>query len=181
MCSLTASAQVYLGGEVGLWRNADDNHTNFTLKPEVGYNLSDKWALGIAVGFTHDYFGSGEFDGETLHKLKVNSFAIDPYARWTYAKFGPVSLFLDMGFGINASKAKSDFKGNEYDSDALVGWRIGVSPGLRVSLVKNLDFIAHAGFLGYREADNGFSPYGEQGFGFEVSGYDLNFGLLYNF
>ncbi len=181
VCSLTASAQVYLGGEVGFWRNSDDNHTNFTLKPQIGYELSNKWALGMSIGFTHDYYGSGEWDGETLHKVKINSFSIDPYARWSYAKFGPVKLFLDLGFGISAAKAKSSVKGYEYDDDALVSWRIGVSPGVSVGLAKNLDFVAHAGFLGYRESDHGYGPYGEHGFGFELSGYDLNFGLIYKF
>ena len=179
--SLTASAQVYVGGEVGLWRNNDANHTSFSLKPQVGYELSNKWAIGGSIGFTHDYYGTGKFDGETLHKLKVNSFAIDPYARWSYAKFGPVRLFLDLGFGISATKTKKKALDVKYDDDALVSWRIGVAPGLSVAVAKNLDFVAHAGFLGYRESDGGYSPYGEHGFGFEVSSYDLNFGLLYRF
>ena len=54
--SLTASAQVYVGGEVGLWRNNDANHTSFSLKPQVGYELSNKWAIGGSIGFTHDYY-----------------------------------------------------------------------------------------------------------------------------
>lgn len=53
--SLTASAQVYVGGEVGLWRNKDANHTNFTIKPDLGYKLSDKWDLGIGIGYEHNY------------------------------------------------------------------------------------------------------------------------------
>lgn len=178
--SLAANAQVYLGGEVGLWRNSDDNHTQFTIKPEIGYNLSDKWALGIGIGFSHDYVGD-KSDRHDIYNMKVNTFAIDPYARWSYAKFGPVRLFLDMGFGLAASKTKYEIGDRDTDDDALVSWRIGVSPGLAVRLCKNLDFIAHAGFLGYRESDGSFGPYGEQGFGFELSGYDLNFGVVYNF
>lgn len=27
LATVAASAQVYVGGEVGLWRNTDDNHT----------------------------------------------------------------------------------------------------------------------------------------------------------
>ena len=40
--TLTASAQVYVGGEVGFWRNWADgaNETTFKVLPEVGYNLS---------------------------------------------------------------------------------------------------------------------------------------------
>ncbi len=35
--SLTASAQVYVGGEVGAWRNSDANTTTVSIQPEVGY------------------------------------------------------------------------------------------------------------------------------------------------
>ena len=166
--SLTASAQAYVGGEVGFWRNADDNHTSLTIHPEVGYQLSSKWDLGFGFGYSHDY-NKG---------FKTNSVQIDPYARWSYAKLGPVSLFLEMGFGVNAYKAK--FK-DEAPSDALIGWRIGVQPGVKVSLCKNLDFIVHVGFLGYRNSEDEHCSYGEDGFGFNLSGNNLNFGLIYNF
>lgn len=66
----------------------------------------------------------------------MNTFSVDPYARWSYAKFGPVRLFLDMGFGVAASKYKGEVAGHEVDSDALVAWRIGVAPGIAVSLCK---------------------------------------------
>lgn len=166
--SLAASAQVYVGGEVGFWRNADDNHTTFSLNPEVGYQLSDKWDLGIGIGFAHDY-NSG---------LKQNTFQVDPYARWSFVKFGPASLFLDMGFGVCTYKSKVE---DGPSSDAQVGWRVGVQPGVKVAVCKNLDFIAHTGFLGYQEADNGKCAYGEDGFGFKLNGNNLTFGLVYKF
>ena len=55
LISLTASAQVYVGGGVSAWRNSDANHTQFTLEPEVGYTLSETWDMGIGIGFAHDY------------------------------------------------------------------------------------------------------------------------------
>ena len=166
--SLTASAQAYVGGEVGFWRNSDDNHTSFTLHPEIGYQLSPKWDLGLGFSYSHDY----------LKGYKVNGIQVDPYARWSYAKFGPVSLFLEMGFGVNTYKTK--FRDGDA-SDAQVGWRVGVQPGVKVGLCKNIDFIAHVGFLGYRESDDNRCSYGEDGFGFNLSGNNLNFGLVYKF
>ncbi len=168
--ALTASAQVYVGGEIGAWRNTDANKTTFAIQPEVGYQLSDKWDLGIGIGYAHAY----------QNKIAVNSFEVDPYARWSFVKFGPVSLFLDMGFGINTYKAKVK---DGPSGDSNTAWRVGVAPGLRVNLTKHIDFIAHMGFLGYRDADDSYveSPYGENGFGFNVSGNDLTFGINYNF
>ncbi len=169
--ALTASAQVYVGGEVGAWRNPDANTTTFAIKPEVGYQLSDKWDLGIGIGYGYGY-NSG---------TSVNEFQVDPYARWSFAKFGPVSLFLQMGFGISTYKVKPE---NGPSGDANTAWRVGVAPGLRVNLAKNIDFVAHVGFLGYRDSDDSYAatlPYGQDGFGFFVSGNDLTFGINYNF
>lgn len=185
--SLTAGAQVYLGGEVGLWRNSDDNHTAFKLKPEIGYNLSDKWALGIGIGYNHDYVGTGDVElpgFDASGSVKVNGFSVTPYARYSFAKFGPVSLFLDGGFGINTYKVKVTGEVGDHSasktSDAQTGWQIGIQPGVKVNLAKNIDFIARVGFLGYRDADDQYCQFGENGFGFDLSN-NLSFGLFYNF
>lgn len=183
VCSLAASAQAYVGGQVGLWRNTDANHTSFNLAPELGYKLSNQWDLGLSIGFAHDY-NKG---------LKLNGFEVDPYVRYTVAKAGPVSFFLDGGFGFATAKAK---KGDR-KSDSYNMWQIGIKPGVKVSLSKKVDFIASMGFLGYRDNDDVKVPgidaiddifedaspsvYGEKGFGFDFSTSNLKFGLIYNF
>lgn len=183
VCSLAANAQVYVGGQVGLWRNTDANHTSFNLAPELGYKLSNQWDLGLSIGFAHDY-NKG---------LKLNGFEVDPYVRYTVAKAGPVSFFLDGGFGFATAKAK---KGDR-KSDSYNMWQIGIKPGVKVSLSKKVDFIASMGFLGYRDNDDvkvtgidaiddifedaSPSVYGEKGFGFDFSTSNLKFGLIYNF
>ena len=183
VCSLAASAQVYVGGQVGLWRNTDDNHTSFNLAPELGYKLSDQWDLGLSIGFAHEYYKG----------VKLNGFEVDPYVRYTVAKAGPVSFFLDGGFGFATAKAKR----GDVESDSFNQWQIGIKPGVKVSLSKKVDFIASMGFLGYRDNDDvkvtGIgdlddfvedaipSVYGEKGFGFDFKTSDLNFGLIYNF
>lgn len=183
ICSLAASAQVYVGGQVGLWRNTDANHTSFNLAPELGYKLSNQWELGLSIGFAHNYY-----DG-----TKVNGFEVDPYVRYTVAKAGPVSFFLDGGFGFATAKAKR----GDWKSDSFNQWQIGIKPGVKVSLSKKVDFIASMGFLGYRDNDDvkvtGIgdlddfvedaipSVYGEKGFGFDFKTSNLKFGLIYNF
>lgn len=183
VCSLAASAQAYVGGQVGFLRNTDANHTSFNLAPELGYKLSNQWDLGLSIGFAHDY-NKG---------LKLNGFEVDPYVRYTVAKAGPVSFFIDGGFGFATAKAKYRDK----KSDSFNQWQIGIKPGVKVSLSKKVDFIASMGFLGYRDNDDvkvtGIgdlddfvedaipSVYGEKGFGFDFKTSDLNFGLIYNF
>lgn len=164
--SLSASAQGYVGGEVGFWRNFSDNKTTFSVAPEVGYNLSDTWAMGVTFQYVHAYEKG----------VKINAVTFDPYARFTYAKLGPVNLFLDGGFGIAVYKEKDA-------DDSNVGWNVGIKPGVAVNLTDKLSFVAHIGFLGYRDSndDHPWAYYGDDGFGFDISGNDLTFGLYYNF
>lgn len=176
LATVAASAQVYVGGEVGLWRNTDDNHTSFTVAPQVGYNLNDKWAIGLEFMYNHEYY-----DG-----VKANGAGVAPYARYTVAKAGPVSFMLDGGVGFATYKAKY----KEYESDSYNAWQIGITPAIKVSLTKKVDFIASLGFLGYRDNDDmadvdgekvSAPAFGEKGFGFSFSSNDLKFGVVYNF
>ena len=164
LMGVTASAQVYVGGGVGFWRDADANTTDFTIAPEVGYNLDANWDLGIQFGYGYAYNKGA----------KGNALEVNPYARYTFAKFGAVSLFLDGTFGINTYKVKNA-------SDSMTGWQVGIKPGIRVNLAKNVDFVAHCGFLGYRDADDDYSAFGENGFGFNLNGNNLTFGINYRF
>ncbi len=164
LVTLSANAQVYAGGSVAFWRNfnGSENVTTFSLKPEVGYNLSDNLAIGVALGYEYEYYQGGKWNG-----LSVN-----PYARYTFAEFGPVKLFADGGFEFETGKWK--------DADSESYWGVGVKPGVAVNLTEQLSFVAHLGFVGYRDS-NDHAYKGGDGIGFDLSGNDLSFGLYYNF
>lgn len=54
MAALSAHAQeMYLGGGISLWRNTDLDKTSFSITPDVGYELSEQWALGIELAYAH--------------------------------------------------------------------------------------------------------------------------------
>ncbi len=163
--ALSASAQVYLGGEAGLWRNSDAKSTNFVIKPEIGYRLDKKWSLGIVIGYQHT----------KVDEAKVNSFIVSPYARYTAAEFGPISVFLDGGFGFATSKVSG--------GDSFNSWQIGVKPGVSVDLTKRLSLRTHFGFLGFQDGESGYTAnaFGDNGFGFNLKGNNLTFGIYYNF
>ena len=168
--ALAMNAQLYVGGEVGAWRNWDENTTSFKIAPEVGYNLSDKWAVGIELAYSYNY----THPQGTPKGADQNIFGLAPYARYTFAKFGAVNLFLDGGLGWYGAS------GDLADDDKA--FEVGLKPGLSVNLTDKLSFVSHVGFLGYRDADPIFQAAGiESGFGFDLSGQTLNFGLYYNF
>ena len=100
ICSVGAQ-EVYIGG--GFTVGSEDSEFVFQISPEVGCHLTDQWAVGGEIGYTHydDY----------------NRFQFAPYARYTFYKTGIVGLFVDGTIGIAAG-------------DGDTGFRLGLRPGL---------------------------------------------------
>jgi long-subunit fatty acid transport protein len=171
--TMSVSAQVYVGGTAGLWRNNKDDLglTVFSVAPEVGYNLDEKWAIGAELGYGYAKVQSQKFNANVLH--------FSPYARYTCYEAGIVRLFLDGGLGIASVKVNGV-------SDRENGFEIGVKPGVAIKLTDKFSLIAKVGFLGYRDdygtgIGTGEEVYDSQGFGFNLSGTDLKFGFQVNF
>lgn len=164
----TMNAQVYVGGAVGLKSQSYDGNstTAFTLMPEVGYVLDDNWAIGVS-------FGYGESGKKNVDKLKVVT--VNPYARYTFAKFDKVNLFVDGGFGFtNVNSDEVGYKTNV--------WSVGLKPGVAVNLNEKIGFVAHLGFLGYENSKPDFSgAKSTSTFGLDVDATTVNFGFYYNF
>jgi len=169
----TMNAQTYIGGGIGLQSTSHDGNTNTTIKlmPEIGYNLNDSWAIGIALGY-----------GESKNTVKVNNvevsektkaFTVNPYARYTFAKFDKVNLFIDGGLEYGYT----DVAGSKTNAFA-----VGLKPGVAVNLNDKLSFVAHAGFLGYQTSKPDYEgAKSTNTFGFDLDGSDLSFGFYYNF
>ena len=168
----TMNAQVYVGGGIGFKSVSYDGEstTTFGIIPEVGYNLDENLAVGIAFGYAES--------GKDEHKRK--GFDIAPYARYTFAKFDKVNLFLDGTFmysHLDNAGAKTN------------AWGIGVKPGVAVNLNEKLSFVAKLGFVGFEsskpdvdgaKATNTFTiDLSGNGSAFNSNG--LTFGLYYNF
>ena len=166
MATLTvAKAQVYVGGTVGFASSKADSdastETSFKIMPEVGYNLSDKWAIGTTLGYAD---GSINLAGLNFGDAKL--FTIAPYVRYTFFKSNLVNLFLDGGVGY------SNLKVNDVKSDVL---EIAIKPGLAVNLSENVSLVAKYGFLGYEKFEDASN------FGLNLNGNALSFGFYYSF
>ena len=56
VASLSANAQVYLGGGISLHSEdpgEGDTKTTINLVPELGYKLDDKLSIGVKLGYEH--------------------------------------------------------------------------------------------------------------------------------
>ncbi|MBR4296916.1 MAG: outer membrane beta-barrel protein [Bacteroidaceae bacterium] len=162
LTTMAMSAQIYVGGGANVWRDTDNNTTTAGISPEVGYKLNDKWALGMGLDCQYSYE-----KGDDIYRV-----AAMPYVRYTAIKMGAVSFFADCTGGIAVHKV------NGGSSDT--SWQAGIKPGVMVTLTPKLSFLAHAGFLGYRDTDK-HNYFDNDGFGFNMSSSDLRFGLLWNF
>lgn len=173
LSAISASAQTYVGGSLGFTstdvKGEEKSVTQIAIAPEVGYNLNEKWALGIAVGYSY-----------TKQESSLNMISVAPYARYTVAKAGKFSFYVDGEFAFASAKPE--------EGDSFTGWSLGLKPGVRFAITDKISATASLGFLGYQDSAD-FD--GEKTFGFAFSGNGsdhfssfnsgLKLGLYYNF
>ena len=171
MMTMTANAQVYVGGSLGFASESydGDSETVWSIMPEIGYNLNEDWAVGVVVGY-----GEGKdktkVDGRTFTD-KVKTFAVSPYVRYTAVKLDKVNVFVDGGFGYQ------NIKWGEVKDNI---WQFGLKPGVAINLNDKLSFVSHFGFLGYKNEKLKGDDESTKSFGFNL-GSEVSFGMYYNF
>lgn len=157
--TVVASAQVYLGGGIGLGVTTVDHEDgsvfSWKVVPEIGYQFNEKWDAGLSIGF------QGVQDG-------ANTFEVAPYARYSVYNAKLVDFFIE---GTVAFKHISD-DDNYGDVNSFA---IGFRPGIKVKLSDHFDFVGKVGFLGYEHIEHVNS------FGFDFDGTNVQLGLLYKF
>lgn len=184
VAAVSANAQVYVGGSFGFSQEHESNSgvsdNNFTIVPEVGYNLNEKFAVGATLGYTYTGITNG------THK---NKWEIAPYLRYTYVKAGNFSAFVDGGINYATTHTKG-LKKNTNDFGFSVNPGIAYAVSDKVTLVAHLKnglYYKHSWNAAY-DGDTGAEPkYGPQSashsnsWGFDVSSLKLQIGAYYNF
>ena len=141
--SLCANAQLWLGGSVGFKSvspKVGDSNTTFTIAPTIGYSLDENWDIALEIGYSN--YGDGDYTtpANNLGTYK-DAFRIAPFARYSFAKCGIATFFIDGGFGFG----KVNYQGGA-DTQTF---NIGVRPGVKVELSPKVDLDAKLGYLGY--------------------------------
>ena len=140
IASITANAQVWVGGQLGFSVTNNDatdkNLTEFTIAPEIGYSLSDKWDIAIALG--DKYSKPEDFDA-------TNDFFVNPYARYTFLKAGNFSAFVDGGvsYGLIHVSSMSQVMNN------INSLGVAINPGVTYAVSPKVSLVAHIGDLSY--------------------------------
>ena len=156
MMTMTANAQVYVGGGIGFQTSSNDGNSETTIKilPEIGYSINDKFDIALTIGLSHansngDYFeGSQNFDvvGGAFDDVNRNAFTLNPYVRYKFAKTGDFTFFIDGGFSFTRIHYSNNYLGAENNANQ---WALGFKPGISYGLTDKVSLVAHVGDLGY--------------------------------
>lgn len=168
MFAVCASAQIYVGGNVGIASvdNGHDDETVYSLLPEVGYKFNDNWAAGVMFGWSKGNLSNNA--GSLSTSGLQNTFEINPYARYTFFHSDLVNVFCDGGFGYKHYNGAGD------------KWSVGLKPGVELKLSK-FSLVAHVGFIGYEKNDNDGRAADTSKWGLDFDGNNITLGLYYNF
>ena len=210
--ALVANAQWYVGGSLGVTHSSIDVNgndmggTSFKIIPEVGYQLSDNWSVGISVGYSHGYAALGSFDVNDVKALansivstaldvasddgvglKLNAFRVAPYARYNVATVGMVQFFLEGAVGFSSIKIDNgdNARTSQYAKDPSVTLlEFCIKPGIALNVSDHAQIIAKIGSLGYQNAKLDIGAPTKPSisrFGFDVDSNNLLLGFNYRF
>lgn len=165
VCSLSANAQMWIGGSFGFAtidpQGPDNSVTTLTIAPEFGYKLNQKWEIGVALEET------AVFAGET-----VNAFYLAPFARYNFWRSGIATLFVDGGFLVGTQ----NYNGNYIKDDSHTTFGLGLRPGVKIELSSKLALEAKTGYLGVKAVTDSYTS-----FGLGIDNEQLSLGLVYEF
>lgn len=168
--AVCASAQVYVGGSVGVSSvdyGGDDDETTYKLVPEIGYKFNDTWSAGIAFGWSKEGVSVTNGYNGTYTQM-CNAFEFNPYARYNILRGKMVNVFCDASVGYKHY--------NKVDVDQ---YQIGLKPGVELKLDR-FSLIAHVGFIGWeQQKQNGGGKISS--WGVDLDGTNILLGLYYNF
>jgi hypothetical protein len=170
VASLSANAQVWLGGDLGFgftkaYKGAKTANT-IKIAPEIGYMFSENWGVYADIAFQSEKAG---YEGA---KAK-NCFGFDVAARWVFAKTGIASFFLDGGVGMDIYNNNG---GNVFD--------VKIIPGVKFAASDHVSVVAKIGGIGAAFANEKAQAAGngdKTAFGLNVNNTDLSLGVYYNF
>ncbi|MCR5313508.1 MAG: hypothetical protein K6E54_07710 [Bacteroidaceae bacterium] len=129
-CNIS-KAQFYIGGGIGIGYLSDK--FAFDIEPHVGYEINDKWALGLGIGALYD---------DEYSSTYVSTKFYTRYNVWNNNQF-----YFDIK-GIT----------NIWLDDEVEIAEIGFAPSFRFKASERVQFAANIGLLGVQYYDYEWCP-----------------------
>lgn len=124
--------------------------TGFTLIPSAEYFISDKFSAGIGIGY--DSYRRKDVNGNNTTITSTGAPVIKPFVRMYFPMGEKVSIFAQGSIYLEPGKTTTkttiaNVTTSASNNDFTL--RIGVTPGLSVSLSDKIALEATFGFIGY--------------------------------
>jgi len=125
----------WIGGEFGFESAKRTNAVGneFSIAPEFGYNFSDRWGAGIAIGVQNGTLKSADYADGITRRHGTSTLSIAPFARYTFLRWRKVQLYADGGVVYSYSYGMFDDSGNYSDAEVQYGGLL-VNPGFAIHL-----------------------------------------------
>lgn len=194
----------YIGGSFGINLSTEKHEdgstttdgpktTSFNIIPSVGYVLSDKWTLGLGIGYESYSVKTIEtnFDGDEVELTnKAGQFVVMPrvgyYTQLTNNLYCMPYFYIGFGFG----SSKNEFlSGNEVLSvdGKISSFEVGIAPSLKYFFSNYWAISLAYGSLYYQSLtstpDNENSDHKNKtaNYGLDLNLSSINLGLYYFF
>lgn len=174
--TLTANAQWWAGGELELSGKhkvgAENSETTFAIQPEVGYSLTDKIDVALALGYRHLKNQTITVD-EYAVQGTGNQFTVNPYVRYKFVKAGNFFAFVDGGIAFSTAHLNG-FENN------INSFGVGFAPGIAYSVSNKVTLVSHLGDGLYFNHTWRKDDYHKNSYGFKFANA-ISFGAYYSF
>ena len=157
--------QFWVGGSFGFSSTDREDvvKTNeYSVYPEFGYAFSNRWGVGLRLGYHQT---KDKYDETYYGQLnKRESFSVSPFARYTCFTWKAFSVFVDGG--LSYSRENTDNRETDYYLESKSNYYgLFLQPGFALRLSNCISLTGHLDFFnaGYRETDydtgNTYSSY----------------------
>ena len=183
LCSASASAQIWVGGQLGFsYTGTEDANEHYemstssqayTVSPKVGYDINEHFAIGLNLGFSYISVNSTYYyikrDEHSENNYSVKRISVFPFVRYSFAEWQKVRFFVDGGVGYR-------FDNDESSSySPIKNFYIAFNPGITYPINDKVGLVAHLGELSYgRTTTENSDPYNQFTFNLESN---LQFGF----
>ena len=159
LCTLSLSAQRWVGGSLSMINDKNDHDKTITFKfnPEFGYQLGERWGVGVDLSLTRS---TSEIEiNSTTSKYKPYAIGLSPFVRYTLAETGKLRFFGDAMLNYEYTDGEKTYV--RYANTVGAGLRLGAT----YDLTERLSLYSTLGHFGYDYTWSGGTHVGDFEFG----------------
>lgn len=161
----------WIGGNFGYIIKKYDglNLTTYKVLPEFGYAWSDRWAVGISIGYVHSEESSFASFPLSHDRLITQGIVIAPFVRFSFLQGSLGKLFVDGHISYTNGEVKAGNSMWAYSSYDTHAEEFGLRPGVAFNVNKHIVITGKFGFLGLQFQKINEQEYSSFGFDFDLT------------